>query len=189
MMSPSARWLPVLAGDDQDIELLAERQAGVIVCPHSHCKLASGMAPLTAMAARGVRLGLGTDGAASNNSLDLFREMDLAAKVQKVQTMDPVATPARRLLEMATLGGSEVLGLSTLGRLAPGCTADLILLDLRQPHLQPWYGPDTLVYSGGAADVHTVIVDGRLVVRNRQLLTLDVRETMARVRHLATTVS
>ena len=174
--------------DDRDIDLLAERQPGVIICPQSHCKLASGMAPLTAMATRGVRLGLGSDGAASNNSLDLFREMDLTAKVQKAQTMDPVATPARRILERATRGGAGVLGLPSLGRIAPGYAADLILLDLRQRHLQPLYGPDTLVYSGGAADVHTVLVAGRLVVRDRQLLTLDLRETMERVRLLAATV-
>ena len=85
------------------------------------------------MAARGVRLGLGTDSAASNNSLDLFREMDLAAKVQKAQTMDPVALPARRILEMATRGGAGVLGLPSLGRIAPGYAADLILLDVHMP--------------------------------------------------------
>ena len=174
--------------DDQDIDLLAERQTGVIVCPQSHGKLASGMAPTTAMAARGVRLGLGTDSAASNNSLDLFREIDLAAKVPKARGLDPVAMPARRVLEMATRGGAKILGLDNLGRIAPGQIADLIFLDLARPHLQPWYSPDTLVYSGGAADVRTVIVAGRPVVRDRNLLTLDLRETLERVRRLAANV-
>lgn len=172
--------------DDEDLDLLAERQAGVVICPQSHCKLASGRAPLRAMLERRIRVGLGTDGAASNNSLDLFREMDLTAKLQKVNPSDPIAVPARRILEMATRGGAEAIGLgSGHGLLAPGSPADLILIDLEQPHLQPFYSPYLLVYSSKASDVRTVIVNGSLVVHNRELRTLDLQDTMDQVRRLA----
>jgi 5-methylthioadenosine/S-adenosylhomocysteine deaminase len=172
--------------DNDDLDILAERQAGVVICPQSHLKLASGRAPLLAMLNRQIRVGLGTDGAASNNSLDMFREMDLAAKVQKVMPCDPVAVPAARILEMATNGGAEALGFGLgHGLLAPGSPADLILIDLQQPHLQPFHNPSLLVYSAGAADVRTVIVNGTLVVHNRQLRTIDLQASMDRVRQLA----
>lgn len=172
--------------DDQDLDILAERQVGVILCPQSNLKLASGRAPLLAMLERQIRIGLGTDGAASNNSLDMFREMDLAAKIQKISPCNPVAIPADRILAMATSGGANALGLSPdHGLLTPGAPADLILIDLTQPHLQPFHSPSLLVYSAGAADVRTVIVNGRLVVHNRELLTIDLQDTMDRVRRLA----
>ncbi len=172
--------------DDRDLDLLAEHRTGVIICPQSHLKLASGRAPLLAMLNRHIRVGLGTDGAASNNSLDLFREMDLAAKIQKVTPCDPVAVPAARILTMATNGGASALGFGEgHGRLAPGSPADLILIDLEQPHLQPFHSPNLLVYSAGAGDVRTVIVNGVLVVDNRRLRTLDLQACMDRVRRLA----
>ena len=173
--------------DDRDLDILAQRETGVILCPQSNLKLASGRAPLLAMLERRIRVGLGTDGAASNNSLDMFREMDIAAKIQKVSPCDPVAVPARRILEIATRGGAEVIGGSAgHGLLAPGSPADLILINLQQPHLQPFYSPDLLVYSAGAADVRTVIVNGRLVVHNRHLRTVDLANTLHQVRRLAT---
>jgi len=172
--------------DDRDLDLLAERRTGVIICPQSHLKLASGRAPLLAMLNRHIRVGLGTDGAASNNSLDLFREMDLAAKIQKVTPCDPVAVPAARILTMATSGGASALGFGQEhGLLTPGSPADLILIDLEQPHLQPFHSPNLLVYSAGAGDVRTVIVNGKLVVDNRRLRTLDLQTCMDRVRRLA----
>ena len=135
-------------------------------------------------------MGLGTDGAASNNSLDLFREMDLAAKVQKVPSLDPVAVPACRILDMATRGTAEAIGLHTNdGTLCVGALADLILLDIQQPHLQPLHNPSHLVYSSGAADVQTVIINGKIVIRNRRLLTFDLAETMEQVRTLAARIS
>jgi 5-methylthioadenosine/S-adenosylhomocysteine deaminase len=172
--------------DDEDLAILARRRAKVAVCPQSHLKLASGNAPLAAMLARNIPVGLGTDGAASNNGLDLFREMDVCAKVQKMVTGDPVAGRARDILAAATLGGAEVLGFSgQAGRLQKGYLADLIVVDLQQPHLQPFYGPDILVYGAGGGDVRDVIVDGRLVVRGRKLLTLDLEDVMGRVRGMA----
>ncbi len=172
--------------DDEDLNILAGRDAGVVVCPQSHLKLASGRAPLLALLARQIRVGLGTDGAASNNSLDMFREMDLTAKLQKVNDCDPVAVPASRILEMATWSGAAALGLGAgHGLLAPGLPADLILIDLQQPHLQPFYNPNLLVYSGGATDVRTVVVNGQMVVHNRKILTIDLQDTMHQVRRLA----
>jgi 5-methylthioadenosine/S-adenosylhomocysteine deaminase len=172
--------------DAEDLDILARRESGVVICPQSHLKLASGRAPLRSMLARNIRVGLGTDGAASNNSLDLFREMDIAAKIQKVLPSDPVAVPARQILDLAIRSGAEVIGLHpATGVLAPGSPADLILLDTGRPHLQPLYSSDLLVYSGCSAAVRSVIVNGRLVVHERELLTIDLAETMAQVSCLA----
>lgn len=172
--------------DEEDIAILAERGCRVIVCPQSNLKLASGMAPLTDMRSAGLAVGLGTDGAASNNSLDMFREMDVCAKVQKIRTLDPVGVPAGAVLQMASAGGARVLGMPEgWGELRIGSPADLILVDLREPHLQPFYGPDLLVYAGQGRDVRHVIVDGRTVVKEHALCTIDLEETLARVRELA----
>ena len=172
--------------DETDLDTLARRGAAVVSCPQSNAKLASGVAPLGAMLARGLRVGLGTDGAASNNSLDLFREMDLAARLQSMRGCDPKPVPARRMLDLATRDGAEALGLDTgHGRLTVGAPADLILVDLEQPRLQPSHSPGQLVHAGSGADVRTVIVGGRLVVHERQLRTMDLDETLERVRSLA----
>ena len=175
--------------DEEDLDILARTKAAVIVCPQSHLKLASGMAPLQTMLARGIRVGLGTDGAASNNSLDMFREMDLAAKVQKVAHLDPVAVPAGTMLDIATRGTADAIGLGgQTGRLAPGALADIVLLDLNAAHLQPFHSISHLVYAAGAADVRNVLVHGRIVVKDRALLTVDLKETMDQVRELAAKV-
>jgi 5-methylthioadenosine/S-adenosylhomocysteine deaminase len=149
-------------------------------------KLGCGIAPLQEMLSAGISIGLGTDGCASNNTLDLFSEMDLCAKLHKVKNHDPTALPAASVLQLATLGGARVLGLENeIGSLAPGKQADLILLDIKQPHLQPFYHPDLLVYAAGGADVTTVIVAGKLVMQDRKILTFDVEQAMAEVRKLA----
>ena len=172
--------------DNEDIEILARRRSKVVICPQSHLKLASGIAPLADMLKAGIDVGLGTDGAASNNGLDMFREMDICAKVQKIRTLDPVGVRAADVMHMATAGGAKVLAAGNgLGQLRPGSPADLILVDVHKPHLQPFYGPDILVYSAQGGDVDTVVVNGKIVVRNRQLLTFDLNETMRQVRHLA----
>lgn len=172
--------------DEQDIELLAQSGAAVATCPQSNAKLASGRAPLADMLRRNLRVGLGTDGAASNNSLDLFREMDFAAKVHKTRPNNAVAVSAAQTLAMATSAGAEALGLGAgHGVLTTGAVADLILIDLAQPHLQPMHSAGLPVYSGCAADVRTVVVNGRVVVRNRKLLAVDLQETCDRVRRLA----
>jgi 5-methylthioadenosine/S-adenosylhomocysteine deaminase len=172
--------------DGEDIAILARRGAKVVLCPQSHLKLASGTAPLTRLLAASVTVGLGTDGAASNNSLDMFREMDICAKIQKVKTGDPVAVRAGSILRMATDRGAAVLGFEgRSGVLRAGRLADLIIVDRNSPHLNPFYGPGLLVYSACGSDVSSVVVNGRLVVRDRQLLTLDLDEVMDRVRALA----
>ena len=172
--------------DETDLDTLARRGAAVVSCPQSNAKLASGVAPLAAMLARGLRVGLGTDGAASNNSLDLFREMDLAARLQSMRGCDPKPVPARRMLDLATRGGAAAIGLDAgHGRLTVGAPADLILVDLEQPRLQPFHSLGQLVHAGSGADVRTVIVGGRLVVHERQLRTMDLDETLERVRSLA----
>ena len=172
--------------DEQDLDLLAQSGAGVVTCPQSNAKLASGRAPLAAMLQRNLRVGLGTDGAASNNNLDLFREMDFVAKAHKVRPHNAIAVPAAQTLPMATSAGAEAIGLSAgHGTLTAGAVADLILIDLAQPHLQPLHSARLPVYSGCAADVRTVVVNGRVVIHNRRLLTIDLQETCAQVRRLA----
>jgi 5-methylthioadenosine/S-adenosylhomocysteine deaminase len=172
--------------DEEEIAILAQRGTGVSTCPQSNMKLGSGIAPLKELLKRNIPVGLGTDGCASNNTLDLFREMDLCAKLHKVKEFDPTALPAGQILQMATWRGAEVLGLQEkIGSLAPGKTADLVLLDLQQPHLQPFYSQDLLVYAADGADVSTVIINGRLVLENRRILSFDVQEVMERVRELA----
>jgi len=170
----------------QDISILRERDTGVITCPESNMKLASGIAPAPAMLTAGIRLGLGTDGCASNNDLDLFAEMDSLAKLHKVASQDPTTMPAKQTLRLATSGGAEVLGLSgIIGRLAPGLKADCIILDLNAPHLTPFHNHDLLVYAAKGSDVKTTIIDGALVMDERRILAFDLAETMARVRELA----
>lgn len=175
--------------DEEDLDLLAESGAGVVVCPQSHLKLASGLAPVSAMLARGIRVGLGTDGCASNNSLDMFREMDLLCKSQKLHTLDATALPAGQALRCATAGNAALLGLGKTGRLISGYRADCILMDMQRPHLTPCYNQDLLVYGASGADVDTVIIDGRLVMRDRKILSFDVQATMEEVRRLAGAIS
>jgi 5-methylthioadenosine/S-adenosylhomocysteine deaminase len=172
--------------DGDELEALAKHDAKVSTCTQSNMKLGSGIAPLAEMLAAGITVGLGTDGSASNNSLDLFAEMDLCAKLHKVKDLDPTALPAKSILEMATMGGAHVLGLADdIGSLAPGKRADIIMVDLQQPHLQPFYHPDLLVYAARGADVSTAIIDGQLIMQDRELLTIDLDETMKKVRELA----
>jgi 5-methylthioadenosine/S-adenosylhomocysteine deaminase len=165
----------VVWADGVDQELLAARQVKICHCPESNLKLASGIAPAAALLARGVTVGLGTDGAASNNNLDMWGEMSLAAKLHKVATLDPTVLPARQVMAMATLGGARVLGLDAVtGSLAPGKAADLIVIDLQQPHLTPLYDPYShLVYAAGTGDVRHVMVQGRWLLQDRQLQPLD----------------
>lgn len=172
--------------DNEEIQILARSGAKVATCPQSNMKLGSGIAPLKEMLAAGIPVGLGTDGCASNNRLDMFFEMDLCAKLHKVKNLDPTILPAEVVLKMATIGGAGVLGLEKdIGSLEPGKKADVVLIDCRQPHLQPFYSPDLLVYGATGADVVTVIIDGKILVRDRKILAFDVGQVMTRVRELA----
>jgi 5-methylthioadenosine/S-adenosylhomocysteine deaminase len=171
--------------DDEDRKIVLESGAGVVVCPQSHFKLASGIAKTSTMDTMGIPIGLGTDGSASNNSLDLFREMDILAKSQKLWTLDATTMPAKRVVAAATENNARILGLSNIGKISPGFKADLILLDMNQPHLQPTYNSDFIVYSGSGADVETVIINGTIVLKERKLLLFDLDECMTEVRKLA----
>ncbi|MBA3007883.1 MAG: amidohydrolase [Desulfocapsa sp.] len=185
LLDPGTICIHCVCLDEEDLALLAKTQAGVVVCPQSHLKLASGTAPVSAMIEHGIQVGLGTDGCASNNSLDMFREMDLLSKTQKLHTLNATSIPARQALTCATINNAKLLGLGNIGQLRPGYKADLILLDMQQPHLTPCYNQDLLVYGAGGADVHTVIIDGRMVMADKKLLTFDVQTTMQEVRRLA----
>ena len=172
---------------DEDIELLARYETGVVHCPESQLKLASGLTPVPKLLEAGVKVGLGTDGAASNNDLDMFGEMGTAARVHKMIAGDPTVLPARQVLSMATLQAARVLGLEDrLGSLEVGKRGDMIVLDLDVPHLVPMYDITShLVYAAHSSDVRTVIIDGRVVMRDRVLLTLDEAEIFARAREMA----
>lgn len=160
---------------DGEIETLAARGVGVAHCPQSNMKIAAGIAPVPRLLAAGVAVGLGTDGAASNNDLDLWDEIDTAAKVHKVTSKDPTVVAARQALELATITGARAIGMDReIGSLEVGKRADLIVIDVSGPHQQPVYDPySVLTYATGAADVETVIVGGRLLLENRRFLTLD----------------
>ena len=176
--------------NEKEIELLAQRGVGISHNPESNMKLASGVAPLPKMLAGGVKVGLGTDGCASNNDLDLFQEMDKAAKLHKVHQGDPSLSSAVQIVQMATTGGASALGMADiLGSLEPGKKADLITIDLNQPHLTPMYEPCShLVYAARGADVRDVIVDGRMVMQRRQLVDIDEQEIMGKVREIAAAI-
>ena len=160
---------------DEDIAVLAEKKVGVAHNPKSNMKLASGIAPVDKMIKSGVDVGLGTDGAASNNSLSMIEEMRFAALLQKVAAMDPTAVPAYAALKMATVDAAKALGISDkVGKLAKGFKADIILIDFDKPHLYPHHDICAhIVYTVSSADVDTVIIDGKVIMKNRKLLTLD----------------
>ena len=149
-------------------------------------KLSSGIAPLPKLLKAGIALGLGPDGpAGSNNDFNLFEEMDLAAKLQKVATMDPEAIPAQTAFAMATIGGARVLGMEKeIGSLEPGKRADLIAVRMDGPHAWPMFNVySQLVYALKASDVSDVIVNGRLLVKNRVALTLNKAKIQAEAEH------
>lgn len=171
--------------DNEDIDIIRKSGAGVIICPQSHLKLASGISRASSMNALGIPVGLGTDGAASNNGLDLFAELDILAKTQKLRKLDATTMPAAQALAAVTENNAEILGLKKLGKIAPGFKADLILLNLKQPHLQPFYSCDSLVYSGSGSDVNTVVINGRIVLCEGELLSFDLAETLEEIRSLA----
>jgi 5-methylthioadenosine/S-adenosylhomocysteine deaminase len=161
--------------EPSDLELLAQRGVKISHCPESNLKLASGVAPIPELLKLGVTVGLGTDGAASNNNLDLWGEMSLAARIHKVWNSAPTLLPAPQVLALATREGARVAGLgSTTGTLTVGKAADLIVVPVNSPHLTPLYDPYShLVYAARSADVTHVMVGGRWLLYDRQFTTLD----------------
>ena len=162
--------------DEADMELLARRGVTVSHNAQSNMKISSGTAPVARMVEKGLRVTLATDGACSNNDLDLWEEMRSAAFLQKVSTGDPLVLPAWEVLRMATAAGARAMGCrdGELGVLQERALADLIVIDLQKPHLQPVHDlVSNLVYCGKASDVETVIVDGRIVVEERRMTGID----------------
>ena len=175
---------------DKEIELLARAEVKVSHCVESNMKLASGAAPIPALLGEGVCVSIGTDGPASNNDVDMFAEMSSVAKVHKVVAMDPTVMDAETTLKCATLNGAKALGAeSEIGTLEEGKKADLIVLDLDQPHLVPLYNiPSQLVYAARGGDVIHSMINGRLVMKQRRLQTLDEDLVIARMQELSTKV-
>jgi 5-methylthioadenosine/S-adenosylhomocysteine deaminase len=172
--------------DTDDISLIAEHGCGISHNPSSNMKLASGVAPIPAVLEKGIRVGLGTDGCASNNTLDLLTEMDLTAKLHKVHTLDPTVMDARRVIQMATVEGAKAIGQGDhLGSLEPGKQADLIILDMERPHLTPMYhAASHIVYAAIGSDVRDVIIAGEPVVCRKKLLTIDTDQLLYEIRAL-----
>lgn len=177
--------------NDQEIEILKQREVGVAHCPQSNMKLSSGAAPIPQMLKLNLRLGLGTDGAASNHDLSMWEEMDTAAKLHKLVTMIPTVVTAEQALEMATIGGARALHMEKeIGSIESGKRADLIVVDLNALHLTPMYNLRShLVYAAKASDVTDTIVNGRVLMRNRRLLTLDEEAVKAAARKYQKQVS
>ncbi len=178
--------------NDADLAILKMRGVGVAHNPSSNTKLASGVAPVARMRSLGIAVGLGTDGpAGSNNDLNMFEEMDLAVKLQNVTRLDPQALSAAAALEMATLGGARVLGLEKqIGSLEPGKRADLIAVRLDRPNAVPLYNPvSQMVYALKAEDVRDVMVNGKPVVRDGNILTLDQRQILLKAAEYRAKVS
>jgi len=191
VLTPSTLLAHCIWVDAADMETIARRNAAVAHNPESNMKLASGIAPAVSFLARGIKTGLGTDGCASNNDLDMFREMGTAARLHKVSNLDPVVMNARTVLETATIGGARAIGLDhRIGSLEPGKLADLIIVDFSRPHLTPVYNPVShLVYAARGSDVSDVFVDGEHLVRRHRMVKLDAGGIMQRVCSIAGTIA
>ena len=172
---------------ENDIHLLQRFDVKVAHNAESNMKLASGVAPIPELLDKGICVGLGTDGCASNNNLDLFLEMDTVAKLHKARTLDPTTMDALSVLKMATIQAARALGLDHLiGSLETGKKADLIIIDTNKPHLTPMYSPVShLVYAAMGSDVATTIINGRVVMENGSLNTMDLRKVMDDVNQIA----
>src|SRR5258705_179244 len=173
--------------NESDLALLKSRGVAVSHNPESNMKLASGIAPVKAFLASGVAIGLGTDGAASNNDLDMFEAMRAASFLQKVATSDPTVLGAKTALRMATLGGARTLGMDKqIGSLESGKRADIIVVSMNAARQTPMYDPVShLVYVTRGDDVQTTIVNGRILMRNRKVTTLDAAAVLKDARRWA----
>ena len=165
---------------DNEMEIIKNKNVRVVHNPGSNMKLASGTAPITTLLNKGVVVGLGTDGASSNNNLDMLEEIRLAALLNKVETFDPLVIPAVEALKMGTEYGATAVGINNIGKLEAGYKADITLFDMSGAEWQPCYNPvSLLVYSANSSSVDTVIVDGKILMQNRELKTLDEEKIIA----------
>jgi 5-methylthioadenosine/S-adenosylhomocysteine deaminase len=170
--------------DDTDLEVIYKTGACISHVPESNMKLASGIAPVPKMLAAGITMGIGTDGCASNNTLDLFTTMDICAKLHKVNTLDPTIVDAKTVLKTATISGAKSIGIGDVaGSLEVGKSADIIIIDIKKPHLTPMYSPVShLVYSVNGSDVTDVLIAGKHIVKKRQIITLNMDEIIEQVK-------
>lgn len=191
LLGPRTQCVHMTSLGRQDIAALSETGAQVIHCPQSNMKLASGTCPVKELQAAGVNLGLGTDGAASNNDLNMFNEMHSAALLAKLSNQDPTVMPARDALYMATQGGARALGLDDeIGSIKPGKQADLIAVDLSAPATQPLYNPlSQLVYACTGGEVTHSWVAGEALLKDRKLLTLDLEDALQRAKRWGQKIS
>jgi 5-methylthioadenosine/S-adenosylhomocysteine deaminase len=166
--------------DDADIGIVARSGAAVSHAPESAMKLGSGIAMVPEFIQANIRIGLGTDGCASNNNQDMFQEMDTAAKLHKVSTLNPQALKSRTVLEMATIGGAKAIGMDRIiGSLVPGKQADLLIVDTNAPHMTPLYHPEShIVYAASGSDVRDVMIGGKWRVKSRNLVSLNLDEIL-----------
>jgi len=177
---------------DEDIAILAEKKVGVAHNPECNMKICSGVAPVPAMLKKGIKVGLGTDGAASNNNLDMFQAMYTAALLHKLSSNDPTVMNAQQVVEMATINGAKVLGMDKLiGSLEKGKAADLIILDLKRPEVYPLYDNiySSIVYSMNSTAVNTVIINGKVVMDNRKVLNIDEDKLLNDIQLLADSIA
>ena len=182
LLSPGLIGVNMIHLTEEEIELTGNQGCSVAHCPSSNLKLANGFAPVSALLRQGVNVGLGTDGAASNNRLDMFEEMRLAALLAKGQSNRADELPAYQALQMATLNNAKALGLGDrIGSLAKGKMADITAVDFSAPELSPCYDPVShLVYSAGREHVSHVWVDGKILVKEGKLTTLNEQEILAK---------
>lgn len=172
--------------DEEDIRVISKHGSKISHNPQSNMKLASGIAPVPEFLRNRITVGLGTDGCASNNDPDLFKEMDVAAKIHKVNLLDPTVMDAGTVIQMATIRGAEAIGLGNqIGSIEKGKEADIIIIDTNSPHLIPMYNPVShIVYSATGSDVRDVLVSGKPVVSNRMLLSLDLNGIIDKINFL-----
>ena len=171
---------------DKDIEILKEKDVGIVHNPKSNMKLSSGIAPIKKFIEQGINVSYGTDGAASNNNLDLFEEARLGSYLQKVNTYDPTVLPIEETLKMLTVNGAKTLGMKNLGEIKEGYLADLILINTKNiPHQYPSYNYlSNIFYAGNGSDVDTVIVNGEILMENRKLKKINEEEVYNKVEEL-----
>ena len=187
ILTPNLLACHCVALTKSDIALLSRFDVKVAHNAESNMKLASGIAPIPELLEAGICVGIGTDGCASNNNLDIFQEMDTVAKLHKANTLDPTVLDAYSVLRMATIQGAKALGLGDIiGSLKPDKNADLIVIDTHKPHLTPLYNPTShLVYAARGSDVTTSIINGRIVMENGRLLSFDIEKAMDDVNQIA----
>jgi 5-methylthioadenosine/S-adenosylhomocysteine deaminase len=187
ILDPDTMLVHAIWVDEDDIERIRRSGASVIHAAQSAMKLASGIAPIERYLDLGIPTALGTDGSASNNTLDMFREMDITAKLHKIANQNPTVLNSRVVIEMATIRAARAIGLDReIGSIEVGKKADIVILDAAKPHLTPLYHPVShIVYAGRGADVRDTMVDGKWLVRNGTCIAFDLAPVQMEVRRIA----